>query len=342
MLSFLQRIFEFIFRLFYKDKGNASSQTCDFLDDSLNYCEECESFTNCVRVHTLACLSDIKIKEISILEKVWTKIKSVKHPSITGSRQMRKYGAHTNIGIHDNIWAEYGERFEYGYFIVPCCNVESVLTTKWSEWSVALLASMKKKYYAVSSYERVLFQLIYYKICISKQLLSKPIKDHMEYQYYFRSLKITALKYQFSVPNFRYLHDVDKITPRDPYELRVRMIIKNMTSMISQLGFTVILPFKQSPRIIKLGETSEFHTELDTAPVDWPNDELHNEITRYLPGQEPFHFNKLQNLSGKIFQIFFQLLTKLTYYLPKVSIQKAKIHHYVLGVHGKHFLHQSD
>ena len=300
MLAFFQRIFGYFFRIFFKSTGNVSSQTCDFLDDSLKYCEECESFSNCVRVHSLVCLSEFKIKETSILEKVWTKIKSIHNPSITGSRQMRKYGAHTDIGIHDDVWAEYGERFEYGYFIIPCCNVEAVMTTKWSEWSVALLATMKKKYYAVSSYERVLFQLIYYKICISKQLLSKPIKDHMEYHYYYRSLKLTALKYNFSVPYFRYLHDIDKIAPRDPYELRVRMIIKNMTSMISQLGFTVILPFKQSPRITKIGKSLEFHTELDTAPVDWPNDDLHKEITRYLPGQESFNYNKLVNLSGNL------------------------------------------
>ena len=276
------------------------TQTCTHLENLVS-CDSCEDIQRHVRMESLAFLCDEKICHEELYERVWTSNKRLTGPSKNGVQIMRRYKFSLEVGPHDDLWAEHGRRFQYGNFVIPCCNVEALLTTKWAEYSICLLDEMRKSFFSRPSYQRKLFSLIYYKICITKQIMDIPIEDHKEYEYYYKFLKKLAVKNDFSTPEFLRLHDKPRMFPLDKYDYRVRGIVKNIIKMGMKLGLKINLPFKSKTYIIYPGQKCDIFMSLKTCPDDWPDDDFHKEITKYLPGQIPFKFKEVsESLIGSI------------------------------------------
>ena len=205
-------------KFFKIKKLTKETQTCDKLETNYDQCESCEDLERGEEISSLVVLSIEKIKRATMYFIGWSNFRFLWSPTrflpttlrrVTISEKIGKFLFPLLIkylskffpkGIHDTIWAMNSEQFTHGYYIAPVQNVCAMFTRIWSEISLGLLSDFKTTVYDIKSYQELVFMLVYYKACISYQVVNKTVSDYKEYKHIYDDMVRYAKIDKFHYP----------------------------------------------------------------------------------------------------------------------------------------------
>ena len=205
---------------------------------------------------------------------------------------------YTTEDMHQYMWSKHEITFKHGEFILPVSNVEAMLCYKWAEYAVCILVNMEHYRVPNRFQEEVLFELVYYKSCLSEQVLNRPIQDFDAYTDIYGQVEARAKSCGFVIPDHKELHDWPRIKSLSRFEKDVRLAIQSLCKQIRLMGLDIVIPFYVATPICGNAPASKvlLNAKFNTKRDDWPKDPFHNEIVKYLPGRNGFKSNPMRCL----------------------------------------------
>ena len=111
-----------------------------------------------------------------------------------------------------------------------------MFTRIWSEISLGLISDFKTNVYDIKSYQKLVFTLVYYKACISYQIVHKTVSDYNEYRFIYDDMVNYAKLDDFYYPKFFELHDRSAIKLLSRSEKQIRTLTVQLAKYISTFG----------------------------------------------------------------------------------------------------------
>lgn len=194
--------------------------------------------------------------------------------------------------------------FDDACFITPIINIEAVLCYKWSALAIGIITRMENENASLEVKQNILFQLIYYKACVTHQVLYKPVQDHDTYGTIYNKVMEMGIYENYFIPDFDGLHDWPRKKRLDSYESDVRLAIIALCKLLAYFGLELVIPFSIiTPRVGKVNKCEPsrfiFNAKFCSKWTDWPRDKFYNEITPYLPGGNGFISTPIRGLFSK-------------------------------------------
>ena len=154
--------------------------------------------------------------------------------------------------FHNWLWEKHSVTFDDACFIVPIINIEAVLCYKWAALAIGIITKMQTDAIPIIREHNVIFQLLYYKACLTHQILYKPVQDHDVYSSIYNKIMELGIKEEYYIPDFEQLHDWPRKKHLDKYEKDVRLAIISLCKMLAHFGLELVVPFSiATPRINK-------------------------------------------------------------------------------------------
>ena len=192
------------------------------------------------------------------------------------------------------------EQFSHGYYIAPVQNVCAMFTRMWSEISLGLISDFKTSVYDIKSYQELVFTLVYYKACISYQVVHNTVTDYKEYKPIYDDMVRYAKIDKFYYPKFISLHDRTAVKLLSRSEKQIRTLTVQLAKYITTFGIPIIIPFQME---IYWGLISDAYQvrafNYSMSKEIWPEDRFHAEILKYTPGSNVFKMLPIDSIRGQ-------------------------------------------
>ena len=198
----------------------------------------------------------------------------------------------TKNTLHAIFWQRNKTIFDHGVYLMSVPNLEAFFTSMWADMTLALLTTLWNKtvpFYQPKTrriiFYRACFTAVYYKLCLSFNLLCHPVRNAKNYEHLHdymvkqatKDIRLTNVIW----PSLRELHG-PLICPDSMYLAKFRNLNITMSKYLSKMGHQIVVPHgRVTSKSFRKEDSTQFLFTGIPSTKDLPNNIFYDEICAF-------------------------------------------------------------